>query len=314
MVVGCLVAEHIRQVKTETLYICYGIIHFSDSDLMNICGFTFGLFRLTESWSYQTNRKTWRRTTSWRDTGPGAAPLSQSQLSVGSAGSGCSVWPGGGASPPACWTPSGSFVLINIWTNQKVSSAHTMFSYTYEICAVPSIHFFFFSWDFQEHVYFWQSPDQRRDCLLWPHTRRQTLCYEVLQHTSFPRLQLCGVKLWTILKFILTDFSTVGHVLRLNKLQPTKNFVLISFQLYNYMCCCLLLNVSDMGCFNLVFMFSIKCPQKFFWVLPRLATVVLLKFLQWFPDIFQDKYGQMFKWMYFYGWLRPDAACTVLGK
>lgn len=174
--------------------------------------------------------------------------------------------------------------------------------------------YFFFSWDSQEHVYFWQSPDQRRDCLLWPHTRRQTLCYEVLQHTSFPRLQLCGVKLWTILKFILTDFSTVGHVLRLNKLQPTQNFVLISFQLYNYMCCCLLLNVSDMGCFNLVFMFSIKCPQKFFWVLPRLATVVLLNFLQWFPDIFQDKYGQMFKWMYFYGWLRPDAACTVLGK
>lgn len=54
MVVGCLVAEHIRQVKTETLHICYGMIRFSD--LMDICG--FDLFRLTESWSYQTNRKT----------------------------------------------------------------------------------------------------------------------------------------------------------------------------------------------------------------------------------------------------------------
>lgn len=109
MVVGCLVAEHIHQVKKER------IVHFSDRDLMNtdICGF----FRLTESWSYQKNRKTWRRMTSWRDTGPGAAPLSPSQLSVGSAGSGCSAWPGGGASPLACWTPSGSFTLVNIPTN-----------------------------------------------------------------------------------------------------------------------------------------------------------------------------------------------------
>lgn len=60
MVVGCLVAEHIRQVKTETVCICYGIIGFSDRDLINadMCGFTFALFRLTESWRYQTNRKT----------------------------------------------------------------------------------------------------------------------------------------------------------------------------------------------------------------------------------------------------------------
>lgn len=103
-VVGCLVAEHIRQVETQT----WKRPREPDGEPANADVSPVPLFRRTESWTNQSGRKTRPRKTSWRGTEPGAAPPVQSRLSAGSAGSGCSAWPGGGASPAACWTPSGN--------------------------------------------------------------------------------------------------------------------------------------------------------------------------------------------------------------
>lgn len=167
MVVGCLVAEHIRQVKPEALFIGYETIQakFFFRPLMFVASWC--LLRLTESWSNQIDRKTWQRTISWKDTEPGAAPPFQSRLSAGSVGSGCSVLPGGWALPPACWTQSGNVCLSMMCEN----------NYS-EMSSVPSIHIL--SLYFQEHIYVRWSSDQRWDCLLRPHTWWQTLCYEVL--------------------------------------------------------------------------------------------------------------------------------------
>lgn len=89
------------------------------------------LLRLTESWSNQIDRKTWQRMISWKDTEPGAAPPFQSRLSAGSVGSGCSVWPGGWALPPACWTQSGNVMsACRLMCENKYS----------EMNSVPSIH------------------------------------------------------------------------------------------------------------------------------------------------------------------------------
>ncbi len=74
--------------------------------------FCFCPSRRTESSSSRIDTKTWRRTTSWSDTEPGAAPPSQNKLCVGSAGSGSSAWPDGRASQPACWTQSGTISHI----------------------------------------------------------------------------------------------------------------------------------------------------------------------------------------------------------
>lgn len=70
--------------------------------------FTFCPFRLTESWSSRTDKKTWQRTTSWSDIEPGAAPPSQNKRCVASVGSGSSVWPDDRALLPECWTQSGT--------------------------------------------------------------------------------------------------------------------------------------------------------------------------------------------------------------
>lgn len=83
---------------------------------------------------------------------------------------------------------------------QTASSSHMTFSYT----RLTSV---YFTGNFQEHVYFRQSPDQRRARLLRPHTGWQALCDQVLRHTSFPCLQLCCVKLWSVLGFFVLTVS-----------------------------------------------------------------------------------------------------------
>lgn len=101
MVVGCLVAEHIRQVwrVSESFFFFF---KRASPDCVSAAS------RRTESWSSRTNTRTWVKKTSWSGTEPGAAPPPRNQLCAGSVGFGSSVWPDDRASPHACWTQSGT--------------------------------------------------------------------------------------------------------------------------------------------------------------------------------------------------------------
>lgn len=115
MVVGCLVAENIRQVSlclAKDFSLEWQWWTKVKLILLNP-DYTFS--RPFGCWSSQRNPKTLTRRISWSATEPGAAPQCRKKPSVASVASGSSVWWGGRASPLAFWTLSGTkhFQCIN---------------------------------------------------------------------------------------------------------------------------------------------------------------------------------------------------------
>lgn len=113
MVVGCLVAENIRQVSLCLPEDLTSEWQWWTEGKLILLNPMFS--RPFVCWSSQRNPKTWTRRISWSATEPGAALPCRKKPCVASVASGSSVWWGGRASPLAFWTLSGTkrFQCIN---------------------------------------------------------------------------------------------------------------------------------------------------------------------------------------------------------
>lgn len=100
----------------------------------------------------------------------GAAPPHRNQPSVVSAASGLSTRWDARASPRACSSASGQ-------CNYKLHQ----FDDTSLKKKLNIINPFFVE---QEQLHIWFIPEQRWDCILWPHSWWKTLCYTLFQHFS----------------------------------------------------------------------------------------------------------------------------------